>query len=295
MLSKTREKVAIKGLVGFAGFLVTGYYLYLSSMSEALFPLMLISFAITSLAVGHDLIKNKNRLSLLTASFLGILSYATFHITTILPETLKPAELALLPLAGGFLVTAIGIILRLLAKSYTQRTSLVFLEWFSSSWVSFSLGAILTLYIAFIRSSLLKIIPTLVIGEWVTVVFAIFLAYMELRKTTLEVHPEPSFSLWQKHVQETKQETHADFDYLTYIQDLFVNSGKKELMLVYYALQLRDLGESESQILRKIQRLSEYQDKKIPFLAFPWTKKKTQKINREAREELLKKLVEEIS
>jgi hypothetical protein len=67
-------------------------------------------------------------------------------------------------------------------------------------------------------------------------------------------------------------------------------------MLTYYALQLKEKGESERDILRKIQRwLGQYQEKKMPLLAFPWTKKKIQRDNKKIREESLKKLVEEIT
>jgi hypothetical protein len=295
MLSKTREKVLIKGLAIFTVFLIVGFFLIVSSMSKALFPLMLISFAITGLTIGYDLMKNRERFRLLIACFFGILSYATFYFITVLPETLKSLEVVLLPFVGGFLVTALSKLLGLLANHISEPVSVV-AGWISESQIlGFSIGALLTLYIAFIRSPLLKAIPIVVIGEWFAIVFAIFLTYMEFRRATSAIRPESKFSEWQKHVQKIKQETHEDFNYLTYIQDLFINSGKKELMLVYYALQLREQGESENRILRKIEELLEYEDKKIPSLAFPWTKKKIQKMNRKTKEELLKRLVEEIT
>jgi len=233
---------------------------------------------------------------LLIATCLIIVGCAVFLTTPVLPETLEPIDFILLPLAGGSVVTAAGMLLGLFAKLQTSSPVSVVLGWFSESWTkNLSLGALLTFYIAFIRPILLKYIPLIVIIEWIFIVLVMLIFYVEVKSVTLDFRGETKFSQWQKHVPNIKEEVHSDFNYISYIQDLFVNSGKKELMLVYYALQLREQGESERDILRKIQKLLEYQDNKIPFFAFPWTKKKIQKMNRDAKEELLKKLVDEIT
>jgi hypothetical protein len=296
MLSEIEKRVATKGSIGIVSFLVIIFLLSHFSLNEALPPLAVIVFTIISLTIGRDLIENENHFRLLIAFCIGTLSYTAFHVAAVLSETLKLAEFVLLIFAGGSLMTVVGILLGLLVKLQSLSSVSAILKLFPEKWIqNFSLGALLTLYIAFIRPSLLEFIPLVVIGEWIVTVFIVFVIYVEIKKITLDFYTGPKFSQWQKHTQNVERRTHTDFGYLTRIQDLFVNSGRKELILVYYALQLRAEGESERKILQKIEQLSKYQDKKTPILAFPWTKKKIQKMNKKAREELLKKLVKEIT
>jgi len=296
MWSKIRKKATIKRLVSIAAFLVATFLLGYFSMSEMLIPLMLITLSIISFITGWKLIKNATHFKLLIAFCIGIASYAISLISAVLPQPLKFAHFFVLPVAGGFFVVVVGMISRLLTKSQTLQSISVIVKLFSMSWINFFFGFFLTVYIAFIRPPLLESIPVGVIGEWIVIVFGISVVYMEIKRETLDFYAEPKFSEWKKHVKIVERRTNTDFDYLASIQDSFVNSGEKELMLTYYALQLKEKGESERDILRKIRQwLGQYQEKKMPLLAFPWTKKKIQRDNKKIREELLKKLVEEIT
>jgi len=248
-----------------------------------------------SLTWGRGLIKGERYSKLLLAFGILASSYVIVQIAVLLPEPFRFAEFALVPIAGGSILVAVGMGLQLLTGSHNSPISAI-PKLFSANWINFSLGALLTLYFAFIRPPLFNDYPIVVIGEWIVVVVGISIIFREIKGVTLNYYGQPRFVEWGKHIQNVELKTSTDFAYFMHIQDLFVNSGEKELMLVYYALQLRERGEPEREILRKAQQLLEYyQDRKAPLLAFPWARKKIQETNRKAREALLKKIVEEIT
>jgi len=291
-----KRKATIKEFICFFIFFLLIFFL-LSPFSgkKSWFSLAPIVFTSIGLRIKADSIKKQSLFRLLIMFCTGILSYLAFCIVITQQEPLRSTGFFLLPITGGSLAALSGALIEKLAKFSSLKSVLLISEMFSQNYIkTFLIGALLTFYVAFIRQYLLESIPPIAIGEWVCIVFIISIIYIEIKRKIENFYIEPEISLWQRHVQKVDRHTSKDFEFLKHIQDLFVNSNKKELLLVYYALKLKAKGEDERDILQKVQQLSEHKDIKIPFLAFPWTKKKIQKMNRKAREELLKKIVEEI-
>jgi len=296
MWNKTQRNIIIKAIIGVFAFLLVVFYLYCFSKTEMILSITLIFFSTTVLTLTLDLKGEGKDYKPLISFCFGTLSYALFQISIILSGPIRYIQYIALPIAGGFYMVFIGTILAHLRMVRSLQSAFVIVRLFSLVSIDFCFGAFLALYIAFIRQPLLRQIPFAVVGEWLSIVFGLSIIYVELKKVTFDFYPEPKLPEWQRHVQITRRNTNLDFDYLVSIQDLFINFGEKELLLVYYALQLREKGEKEREIMRKIRQLSEqYKEKKVPILAFPWVKNRIQKENKKSREALLKMLVEEIN
>lgn len=199
-----------------------------------------------------------------------------------------------LSFAGGLLGLSLGSLFGLLEDIRDPRISSV------SNWISegltrnFVLGFFLTVYFSFARRPLIELNPYVMIAEWVTTTLAVAVIYVNIKMVFEELYLDLGKTEWRKHIQEVERETGDDFKHLTFVQEQFVNQGIKEPLLIFLALYLRDLGETEKQIIRTTAPLLYHRDKKPTILALPSIKESYKRKNKEARKKILEGLIAEI-
>ena len=197
--------------------------------------------------------------------------------------------------AGGLLGFSLGSLFGLLEDTRDPRISSAS-KWISEGLIrNFILGFFLTAYFSFVRPPIMRALsPYAAIAEWVAATLAVAVIYINVKMVFEELYLDLENTEWMKHIQEVERETGADFKHLTLVQEQFVNQGIKEPLLVYLTLHLRDLGETEQQIIRTAAPLLWYRDKKPSIFALPSVKESFKRKNKEARKKILEDLIAEI-
>lgn len=259
-----------------------------------LFSLELTTIVLTGSIIATGLLKRQKRYEpLLVALCTGIVAYAVYDIARVLSRLYEPILYVFLPFTVGLLAVSLGTLFGLLRDTDKFVVSKVS-EWISRGPIrNFTLGFFLTVYVNFVRPSS-ESFPPIIIGEWITIAVAMAFILNAAKGSSKELRGDFKFPDWKKHTRETQRQTGRDFEHLVSAQEKFVNQGTKETLLVYLTLALRDLGETEEGILRKLAPLVQYRDKKTSFWNLPWTKRKIEKENTGARRKLLESLVREI-
>lgn len=299
LVKKSRWKdVTLKGLYGLAiSAFIFVFFLWAPIPAFAtvtLFPLELTVIVFTGALIVSSLLKHPKRYEpLLAALYPGIIAYALYDIAGALSQVYEPIAHAFLPFTVGLLAVSVGFLFGLfreIDKRWISRIS----EWIYEGPIrNFASGFFLTTYISFVRPSA-EDFPPIVIGEWFTIAIVMAVMLNASRGSSKPPRIDPKVPDWRKHIRETQRQTGRDFEHLVSAQEKFVNQGAKEPLLVYLALNLRDLGETEERILTILSPLMHYLDRKPLFGNLPWTRKKLAKENKEARRKLLEKLVQRI-
>ncbi|MEM2153158.1 MAG: hypothetical protein QXI11_05690 [Thermoproteota archaeon] len=137
----------------------------------------------------------------------------------------------------GMLRGAKSTLLRSLAKIFPKEAA------------SFLLGTLLTLYLLDLRPLLSAFLFYIEVVEWATIGITIMAGYMLLRR---EIIPESKDLLpadWRKHVQVVDITKDSDFEEATRIINAFVESSKKEPLVVYliYMLAQKSIPREEAE------------------------------------------------
>lgn len=299
LVKKSRWKdITVKGLYGLAIsafiFVFFGRAPIPAFATVILFPLELTVIVFTGALIVTGLLKHPKRYEpLLAALYPGIVAYALYNIEGVLSQVYDPIAHAFLPFIVGLLAVGAGSLFGLLRevnKPWISRIS----EWIYEGTIrNFTLGFFLTTYINFVRPSA-EDFPPIIVGEWFTIAIVMAVMLNASKGSLKPSHTDPKPPDWRKHIRETQRQTGHDFDHLVSAQEKFVNHGAKEPLLVYLALTLRDLGETEERILTILSPLMYYHDWRPLFGNLPWTRKKLAKENKEARRKLLENLIQRI-
>jgi len=299
LVKKSRWKdVTLKGLYGLAiSAFILVFFLCAPIPAFAtviLFPLELTVIVFTAALIVTGLLKHPKRYEpLLAALYPGIVAYALYDIEGALSQVYEPIAHAFLPFTVGLLAISVGSLFGLfreIDKPWISKIS----EWIYEGTIrNFTLGFFLTTYINFVRPSA-EDFPPIVVGEWFTIAIMMAVMLNASKGSSKPSRTDPKLPDWRKHIRETQRQTGHDFEHLVSAQEKFVNQGAKEPLLVYLALTLRDLGETEERILTILSPLMHYHDWKPLFGNLPWTRKNLAKENKETRKKLLEKLIQRI-
>lgn len=229
--------------------------------------------------------------------FLSILKYVIDHSAEALPQILQLIAYASLPVAGGLIALSFCSLLGTFAVLENSATSHLLKRTSEDPARNFFIGFLITAYLNLVRPPLTFNLPFLPYMEWVTIALAVYVVYTMTRLPTEELYASPEGPGWKRHIQEVKRETGRDLIRITSVMEQFVVHGVKEPLIVYLALHLQRLGETEEDILKTLSPLINYQNAqrhRLYFLVFPWTQGKFAMRNKEARQNLLNTLLKKI-
>lgn len=242
--------------------------------------------------------KSKLVALILSVIFLSILKYVTDHSAEVLPQVLQLTAYASLPIAGGLITLSLCSLLGTCLNVENSATSHLLRGISEDPARNFFIGFLVTAYLNLIRPPLAVNLTFLPYIEWVTITLAVYVMYTMTSPSTTEFYLNSESLGWKRHIQEVRRETGRDLISITSVMEQFADHGVKEPLLVYLALHLQRLGETEEDILKTLSPLIDYQKNarrhKWYFLAFPWTKRKLAMRNKKARENLLNTLLEKI-
>lgn len=259
-----------------------------------LFPLELVVIVFTVSTVAIGLLEYRKRYEpLLVTLCTGVVAYAIYDIARSLSQVYEPIVHIALPFTVGILAVSVGSLFGLLRDTDKFVLSKIS-EWISEEPIrNFTFIFSLTIYVNFARPTV-EDFPPIVIGEWITIAIVMAVIVNVAKGSSKELYTDSEFLDWKKHTTEAQRQTGLDFENLVSAQEKFVNQGRKETLLVYLTLTLRDLGKTEDRILITLAPLVHYRDKKPSFWKLRWTKGKLEKENKEARRKLIEGLSQEI-
>jgi hypothetical protein len=230
--------------------------------------------------------------------FLTVLNHAIDNNAEALHQVLQLIAYASLLIAGGLIAVSFCSLLGTFVRVENLAMSRLLIRASEDPVRNFFIGFLMTAYLNLVRPPLTTNLLFLPYMEWVVISLAVYAMYTMTRLSTKEFYGSSEGLGWKRHIQEVKRETGRDLVHVTAVMEQFVDHGVKEPLLVYLALHLQRLRETEEGILNTLSPLIDYQKNagrhKLYFLVFPWTKRKFAMRNKEAREVLLKTLLEKI-
>jgi len=252
-------------------------------------PTYMTILSLTGIAIGRGFTDIKPRASIVGACAF-LLSYGIGYVGVLSPRI----EVISLPLAAGILSIGVGTLFGLLG-AYDRTRNLS--EWISKGRVrNFLCGSLLVGYLFFVRPPIIGRFPQLIVVEWVIVSSVVAIAYFNIRTLSRDLYKDARVLEWmKKHTPIVKSSTGASFDDVMRIQKSFVEKSVKEPLLIHSIVHLRDLGMSEEAIMWTLIKLITYRDKKPSFWSLPWTRRKIEEENLDARKKILTVLVEDMT
>lgn len=242
--------------------------------------------------------KSKLVALILSVFLLLTLRYMLDYSAEALHQVLQLIACASLPVAGGLITLSFCSLLGTFMDVENPVTSRLLEQASEVPARNFFIGFLMTAYLDLVRPPLTANVSFLPYVEWVTIALAVYAIYTMTRPSANGFHVSPEGPGWKRHVQEVKRETGRDLTRITSAMEEFVDHGVKERLLVYLALHLQRLGETEEGILKTLNPLIDYREDvrrhKSYFLIFPWTKRKLAMRNKKEREKLLKAFIKKI-
>ena len=242
--------------------------------------------------------KSKLVALILSVFLLLILRYILDYSAEALPQVSQLIAYASLPIAGGLITLSFCSLLGTFMDVENSVTSRLLERASEAPARNFFIGFLMTAYLNLVRPPLTVNVSFLPYIEWVTIALTVYVIYTMTRPSTNGFHVSSEGPGWKRHVQEVKRETGRDLTRITSVMEEFIDHGVKGPLLVYLALHLQRLGETEESILKALNPLINYQEDvrrhKSYFLIFPWTKRKLAMRNKKERENLLKAFLEKI-
>lgn len=236
--------------------------------------------------------------TVISVSLLLVLRFEVDQSTESFHQPLQLLFSVFLLAAGGFIALTVGSFLQDSRASEYSVTLRLLNRLSESPARNFLVGFLLTAYVSLIRPPIAIDVPFLPYAEWTSIVIAVYALYSVTESPAKEFYLRPETLSWRKHEQEFNRETTADFTRLTSLMEKFVAEGVKEPLLISLALHLQRLGETEEGILKMLHPLVDYREsaptRKSRSLASLWKKADSSANKKNAREELLKKLMNDL-
>jgi len=234
----------------------------------------------------------------LSAIFLGVLTYVADHSMENLPRMFQPTVYVSLPVVGGLAALSFCSLLGAFSETLRSSAASHVLKRVSEDPArNFFLGFLIAAYLGLVRPPLIARVPSLSYVEWVSIVLTVYAMFSLTKFSSKEYYVTSENLGWKKHIQEVKRETGRELSRVTSVMEQFIVQGVKEPLLVYLTFYLQRLGKTEEETFQTLSSLIHYQDTtrtgKLSFV-LPWTRKKLAAKNKKIRENLLNALIEKI-
>jgi len=170
-------------------------------------------------------------------------------------------------------------------------------RWVHSSQLrNFIIGFFLGTYLLIVRPFIMALLPYAMLIEWGIAGFIVARAYAGFKSEISGKYTVPlRVAYWKKHTQEIKYMKEKEFEDARRFQEIFVEEGRRGPLVIYLTSLLLKNGLSVDQIDLLLHPLIEYEDEKVPLLAFSWEKRRVINRNRKSREEVLNQVMKNIS
>jgi hypothetical protein len=158
------------------------------------------------------------------------------------------------------------------------------------------LGILIGVYVYFFRSNLVEMYSDWVlVVEWIAIGLAALIALLSLRSKIAPVTGPLLLESWQKHQQELGFRTSDDFLALTQAIDTFINSGRKNDLLLFLFHFLSENKVSSENMNLTLDELINYQVLPKPRVFFSWDDKFLEQEAIDKRKQLMKNLVKNLN
>jgi len=165
----------------------------------------------------------------------------------------------------------------------------------SSQFRNFIIGFFLGTYLLIVRPFIMALLPYAMLIEWGIAGFIVARAYAGFKSEISGKYTVPlRVAYWRKHTQEIKYMKEKEFEDARRFQEIFVEEGRRGPLIIYLTSLLLKNGLSVDQIDLLMRPLIEYEDEKVPLLAFSWEKRRVINRNRKSREEVLNQVMKNI-
>jgi hypothetical protein len=152
----------------------------------------------------------------------------------------------------------------------------------------FVFASLIAAYFIFARPALIGITPWAYIIEWLIVCFVSWRIFSNIRDRLVKRYCSPvRETAWQKHEQEITEFVGDDFDSLVGLQASFVDESAKDKLLASLKVTLTNNKLGENEINQKIGEINKYKDRKVPWFAFGFWKRRILNQNRNNRRIIL--------
>jgi|WetSurMetagenome_2_1015567.scaffolds.fasta_scaffold90162_2 hypothetical protein len=170
-------------------------------------------------------------------------------------------------------------------------------KWFGKGTISkIFLGIILAIYLIFIRSRLIELYSnTVMIGEWIFIGLLVLVALFSLRSKLSVVTAPILLESWQKHQQELGFRTTDEFLALSQAIDSFLNSGKKNDLLLFLLRFLSENKVNTENIDSTLDGLINYKDQPRPRLFFSWDSGFLEQEVLQKRKDIVKQIIKNLN
>jgi hypothetical protein len=228
---------------------------------------------------------------------LSILTYVSNQSLDVLPQGLQLVLYASLLVAGGLSALSFGSVFGIFVN--VNPTTFALFRWIKENPKrNFLIGFLLTAYLVLIRTSLAANMTFLPYVEWIMITLMVFEIYTAARISDAESYVSSENKAWKSHVQENRREIGQDLTRVKSAIEEFVDHGVKDHLLVYLVLYMQRLGKTEEDIFEMLSPLMNCQEAvtkpKLYLSVFSKTRTKLAARNRKAREDMVKKLFQEI-
>ena len=196
---------------------------------------------------------------------------------------------------SGFWAVSLTYLLRYATSSESILVADI-TKWLTRSPVAiFFIGICTATYFAVIRGLIYSLFAYAFYFEWVLILFIAWNIFQNIRNSLKKSHTNLILEAdWRKHVQLVNQLDDDDFNKMLDLQSEFIDKGSRQYLLNYLMLMLNKNGYKGESMTPLLSSVIEYNDKKIPWYALGFWKKRIQQNNRAKRQRALDNLLDGI-
>jgi hypothetical protein len=172
----------------------------------------------------------------------------------------------------------------------------------ASQWLSSGLGekflvaGLIAAYIIFMRKALFTYVSTGYLVEWLLFCILSWRIFESIKKRLEKHHIVPiKENDWHKHKQRIDDLTDEDFSKLVILQEDYVAGGSRREILQYLRQLLIQNGHNEEDISDILHPIIEHSDRKTPWYAFGYLKRRILRRNRLRRRKSLDDTIKQLA
>jgi hypothetical protein len=230
----------------------------------------------------------KNKVTLIRSMGQVLIGFSLWRILDGFVDSWPPANGIGLVIFIAWLSLAVANLGNLTAKASSEFLA-EFSTWLQAGPLGkFFIGGLAATYFVFIRLAIFSHSQYASLIEW-TLICLVSWRIFEGIKATLHKNyvVQLKEANWQKHIQKVDDLTDDDFNKLITLQEDYVEGCSRRNLLAYLQLILINNGYEEDDISRLLRSIIEYSDRRMPWWAFGYLKRRILKTNQTARRKSL--------
>jgi hypothetical protein len=207
------------------------------------------------------------------------------------------------PLSGVGLILLVSSLVLAVTKIslYTANTSIPLLsntaQWLAARPAEKFLGAaVITVYFVFLREYIFRHFATAYLIEWLLFCLLSWRIFTVIKNNLEKSYVVPlSDSGWQKHEQIVDDRIDENFNKLVLMQEDFIIGGSRRELMLYFRQVLIRNGRTEEEIAGLLQPVIEHSDRKMPWYAWGFIRRRILNQNRVKRQKSLEDAMQNLT